>query len=157
MKKIMFVCHGNICRSPMAEFIFKRIAADAGRSADFLVSSSATSTEEIWRGVGNPIYPPAARELSRHGIPYDRREATLLLAEDYGRYDMFIGMDSNNIRNMYRIFGSDPDGKISKLMSYTDSDADVSDPWYTERFDRAYADIYAGCAALFEKLTQNGE
>ena len=141
----------------MAEFIFKRIAADAGRGEEFLVASSATSTEEIWRGVGNPIYPPAARELSRHGIPYDRREATLLLAEDYEKYDMFIGMDSANIRNMHRIFGSDPEGKISKLMSYTESDADVSDPWYTERFDRAYDDIYAGCAALFKKLTQNGE
>ena len=157
MKRVMFVCHGNICRSPMAEFIFKKIAKDAGLADAFLVRSSATSTEEIWRGVGNPIYPPAARELSRNGIPYDRREATLLLAEDYGKYDMFVGMDSANIRNMHRIFGSDPEGKISKLMSYTGSDSDVSDPWYTERFDRAYADIYAGCEALFEKLTQNGE
>ena len=157
MKRVMFVCHGNICRSPMAEFIFKKIANDAGLADAFLVRSSATSTEEIWQGVGNPIYPPAARELSKNGIPYDRREATLLLAEDYGKYDMFIGMDSANIRNMHRIFGSDPEGKISKLMSYTGTGADVSDPWYTERFDRAYADIYAGCAALFEKLTQNGE
>ena len=157
MKRIMFVCHGNICRSPMAEFIFKKMLADAALSGEFTVASSATSTEEIWRGVGNPIYPPAARELSRRGIPYDRREATLLLAEDYSKYDMFVGMDSANIRNMHRIFGADPDGKISKLLSHAGISGDVSDPWYTERFDRAYDDIYAGCAALFKKLTQSDE
>ena len=157
MKKIMFVCHGNICRSPMAEFIFLKLAADAGLSARFKVNSSATSTEEIWRGAGSPIYPPAARELMRHGIPYKKREATLLLPEDYSEYDMFIGMDAANIRNMHRIFGGDPDGKISRLLSHAGVERDVRDPWYSERFDEAYDDIFTGCRALFEKLINDNK
>lgn len=155
MKRIMFVCHGNICRSPMAEFIFKSLVSEGGLEGEFFIASCATSTEEIWGGRGSPIYAPAAAELSRHGIPYCEREATLLLRSDYAKYDMFIGMDSANVRNMHRIFGGDPEGKISKLLDYTGRGGDVSDPWYSGRFDVAFSDIYEGCTALFEILTNN--
>ncbi|MBQ8696567.1 MAG: low molecular weight phosphotyrosine protein phosphatase [Clostridia bacterium] len=153
MMKIMFVCHGNICRSPMAEFIFKKIAAEAGLSGEFTVCSSATSTEEIWNGVGKPVYPPAKEELKKHGITCEGKRAVQLTKADYGKYDLFIGMDSANIRNMHRILGGDPDGKIRKLMDYTDRGGDVADPWYSDRFDIAYRDIYDGCVGLLRSLT----
>ena len=154
MTKIMFVCHGNICRSPMAEFVFKRIIKEKGREEDFFVASSATSTEEIWRGVGNPVYPPARAVLARHGISCNGKRAVQLTKSDYDKYDMFVGMDTANIRNMNRILGGDPDGKIYKLMQFTGSGADVSDPWYSRDFDRAYADILAGCTALYEFICE---
>ncbi len=154
MTKIMFVCHGNICRSPMAEFIFKKMAADKGLSDKFTVCSSATSTEEIWNGVGNPVYPPAKAELKNHGITCDGKRAVQLTKGDYEKYDLFIGMDSANIRNMHRILGGDPEGKIHKLMDYTDRGGDVADPWYSDRFDIAYRDIYDGCAGLLQSLTK---
>ena len=153
MTRIMFVCHGNICRSPMAEFIFKKMLADAGKEADFKVASSATSTEEIWNGVGNPVYPPARRELMKHGISCDGKTAVLLKKSDYDKYDLFICMDERNLAGMRRILGSDPDGKIRKLMSYTERGGDVADPWYSGRFDVAYADIYDGCLGLLEEVT----
>ena len=112
MTRIMFVCHGNICRSPMAEFIFKKLVDDMGLSSEFIIKSSATSTEEIIRGVGNPIYPPAARELQRRSIPYTDRRATQLSIDDLEKYDLFIGMDSANIRNMNRILGEGAGDKI---------------------------------------------
>ena len=149
-KRIMFVCHGNICRSPMAEFIFKMMIAERGFFDLFEVRSSATSSEEIWRGVGNPIYPPAERELQRRGVPYEKRRAVQLMREDYDKYDMFVGMDSANVRNMERIFGSDKDKKIFKLMEFTSKGGDVADPWYSDRFDIAFDDIYDGCMALLE-------
>ena len=152
--KIMFVCHGNICRSPMAEFILKKLAADKGLSEELEIKSSATSSEEIWGGVGNPMYPPAKRELERRGIPYTERRAVQLAREDYDRYDMFIGMDSANIRNMHRIFGSDSKNKIYKLMDFTSHGGDVADPWYSDRFDIAYNDIYLGCGALLDELSR---
>ena len=152
MKKIMFVCHGNICRSPMAEFIFKKLVKEKGLQGEFFVSSSATSTEEIWRGVGNPVYPPAKRELLKHGITCDGKRAVQLKFDDYENYDLFVCMDSANIFNATRILGGDPNGKVVKLLTFTGSDADVSDPWYTDRFDVAYADIYNGCVALLEKM-----
>ena len=155
MTKIMFVCHGNICRSPMAEFIFKSLVKDAGLEGEFYVSSSATSTEEIWNGIGNPVYPPARAELARHGISCDGKRAVQLTRDDYGKYDLFIGMDSANIRNMHRILGGDPDGKISKMMDYTDRGGDVADPWYSGKFDVCYRDIYDGCRGLFEWLGKN--
>ena len=152
MRKIMFVCHGNICRSPMAEFIFKRMVAERGLEAEFEIRSSATSTEEIWNGIGNPVYPPAEAELSKHGISCNGKRAVQLQKSDYDKYDLFVGMDSANIRNMHRILGGDPEGKIRKLMDYTTRPGDVADPWYSDRFDIAYRDIYEGCAGLLETL-----
>ncbi len=152
MTKILFVCHGNICRSPMAEFIFRDLAEKRGLSHRFTVSSCATSTEEIHRGVGNPVYPPAAAELARHGISCKGKRAVQLQKEDYGKYDLLVGMDSANIRNMHRMLSGDPDGKIHKLLTFAGEDRDVADPWYSDRFDIAWRDIYAGCAALLEKL-----
>ena len=152
MTRIMFVCHGNICRSPMAEFIFKDMIKRKHLENGFFVASSATSTEEIWGDIGNPVYPPAKAELAKHGISCEGKRAVQLKKSDYDKYDFFIGMDSMNIRNMYRILGSDPDGKIRKLMEYTDRGGDVADPWYSNRFDVAYRDIYDGCDGLLESL-----
>lgn len=152
MIKIMFVCHGNICRSPMAEFILKNMVSQEGLQENFAICSSATSTEEIWNGVGNPVYPPARAVLESHGIDPTGKRAVQLNKSDYEKYDLFIGMDSANIRNMRRIFGGDSKGKIHKLMEYTHSTADVSDPWYTRDFDRCYNDIYKGCKALLKSL-----
>ena len=152
MKRIMFVCHGNICRSPMAEFIFRDMTNRMKLGSEFSVSSCATSTEEIWGGIGNPVYPPAKAELSKHGISCDDKRAVQLKKSDYEKYDLFIGMDSANIRNMHRILGSDPECKIRKLMDYTNIGGDVADPWYSGRFDIAYRDIYDGCEALLDRL-----
>ncbi len=152
MIKIMFVCHGNICRSPMAEFVFKDIINKRGLQDMFFVSSSATSTEEIWRGIGNPVYPPAKRELLKHGISCEGKRAVQLKAEDYDNYDYFVGMDRANIRNMNIILKSDPEGKIYKLMSFTGSGADVADPWYSGDFTTTYNDVLAGCNALLDFL-----
>lgn len=145
MIRIMFVCHGNICRSPMAKFIFKKLAEEKGLTDGFYVSSSATSTEEIWNGIGNPVYPPARDELMKHGIGCDGKRAVQLSSSDLEKYDMFIGMDSANIRNMKRILGEKASDKIFKLMDFTTRPGDVSDPWYSDRFDVAYRDIYDGC------------
>ena len=152
MKKIMFVCHGNICRSPMAEFIFKDMIHKKGMSDRFLVASSATSTEEIWNGVGNLVYPPARAELAKHGLSCDGKRAVQVRKSDYDKYDLFVCMDGNNVRNALRIFGSDREGKIHKLMDYTSRGGDVADPWYSDRFDIAYNDIYEGCEALLSEL-----
>ena len=152
--KIMFVCHGNICRSPMAEFILKKMVADKKLDGKFEISSSATSSEEIWRGIGNPMYPPAKEELKRRGIPFTERRAVQLTREDYEKYDLFVGMDSANIRNMQRIFGADKDNKIHKLMDFTSHGGDVADPWYSDRFDIAFDNIYEGCECLLKKITE---
>ena len=152
MIKIMFVCHGNICRSPMAEFIFKDMVKRVGRENEFIIASSATSTEEIWNGIGNPVYPPAKDMLASHGISCEGKRAVQLKKSDYDKYDLFVGMDSANIRNMHRILGGDPDSKIKKLMDYTNRGGDVADPWYSDRFDVAYDDIFEGCTALLESL-----
>ncbi len=148
MIKIMFVCHGNICRSPMAEFIFKDMLGKCRREKEFAIASSATSTEEIWNGIGNPVYPPAKAELADHGISCEGKRAVQLKKSDYDKYDMFICMDSRNVTNTMRIVGDDPDNKVSKLLK----NKDVSDPWYTDRFDIAYNDIYNGCKELLEEL-----
>lgn len=152
MYKIMFVCHGNICRSPMAEFVFKRMIRERGVAHKYTVASSATSTEEI----GNPVYPPARRELAKHGISCDGKYAVQLRRSDYENYDLFVAMDSRNTVNMTRIFGGDPDGKIRKLMNYTSRGGDVADPWYTGEFDVTYCDVYDGCNELLNIL-ENGE
>ena len=152
MMKIMFVCHGNICRSPMAEFIFRDMLQKRGLEQNFVVASSATSTEEIWNGIGNPVYPPAREELARHGLSCEGKRAVQVVREDYARYDLFVCMDSNNVRNLLRILGGDPDGKVHKLMEYTDRGGDVADPWYCGHFDRTYRDICEGCEALLSNI-----
>ncbi len=157
MIRIMFVCHGNICRSPMAEFVLRDAVKKLGIAGEFYIASSATSTEEIWGGVGNPVYPPARSELMRHGIRCDGKRAVRLTASDYEKYDLFIGMDSANIRNMTRMLGGDPSGKIRKLMEYTPYGGDVADPWYTDDFAKTYRDVKAGCEALLDSLKKEGK
>lgn len=153
MIKILFVCHGNICRSPMAEFVMKKLVREEGLENMFFISSCATSREEIWNGVGNPIYPPAQREMNKQGVPFDSsKRAVQLKTEDYGKYDYLIGMDKMNIRNIMRIIGSDPEGKVYRLMDFTERKGDVADPWYSNRFDTAFNDIYEGCRCLLEKI-----
>lgn len=153
MIKILFVCHGNICRSPMAEFVMKKLVREEGLENMLFISSCATSREEIWNGVGNPIYPPAQREMNKRGVPFDSsKRAVQLKAEDYGKYDYLIGMDKMNIRNIIRIIGSDPEGKVYRLMDFTERKGDVADPWYSNRFDTAFNDIYEGCRCLLEKI-----
>ena len=155
MYKIMFVCHGNICRSPMAEFVMKKLVCDKGLENEFLIRSSATHTDEIWNGKGSPIYPPAGEQLIKHSVPFDRsKRATLLRKEDYGFFDLFVCMDEENIRSMSRIFGTSENEKCVKLMSFTNQGGNVSDPWYTRDFDRAYNDILIGCKALLTHLTE---
>jgi len=144
----MFVCHGNICRSPIGEFVLKDIIKKANAQERFFVSSSATSTDEI----GSPVYPPARRELASHGISCDGKYAVQLKKSDYNEYDIFIAMDSANVRNMNRIFDGDPDLKIHKMMDFTSRGGDVADPWYTGDFKTTYADISEACTNLFEKL-----
>ncbi len=153
MIRVLFVCHGNICRSPMAEFILKDKVRQAGLSDQFYVASAATSTEEIWNGRGNPVYPPARAKLREHGISCEGKCAVQLSRTDYEKYDYLIGMDSANIRNMLRILGGDPEGKVYKLLSFAGSERDIEDPWYSGDFDAAYADIEAGCAGLLRELS----
>jgi len=136
----------------MAEYIFKSLAAARGAGERFFVASAATSSEEICGGVGNPVYPPARAELAAHGISCNGKRAVQLKRGDYDEYDLFVGMDGANIRNMLRIFGGDPDGKVRKLMDYTGRGGDVADPWYTGGFDVTYRDVRDGCSSLLETL-----
>lgn len=154
MKKILFVCHGNICRSVTAEFVMRRMAEEAGVGALLEVDSAATSREEI----GNPIYPLALRTLEAHGIHGARHAARQVTRADYDYYDLLVLMDEENLRGIRRIIPSDPEGKISLLLDHTDpSDRahhgrDVADPWYTRNFDAAWDDITTGCRALLKEL-----
>lgn len=146
--KILFVCHGNICRSPMAEFVFKDMVEKAGLSHNFEIASAATSTEEL----GNPVYPPARRKLAEHGIKCNGHSAHQMTYDEYLHYDMIICMDQNNLRNIRRIIGDDPEHKVIRLLDLTDSPHDVADPWYTGNFDATYHDVVAGCTALLDDL-----
>ncbi len=157
MIRIMFVCHGNICRSPMAEFIMKKLVNDEGLADQFLISSSATSTEEIWHGQGNPVYPPAKAELKKHGISADGKFAIQLQASDYDKYDYLIGMDTMNIRNMKRILGADKEEKIYKMMTFAGSSDDVADPWYSGDFRTTYNDIDEACRGLLKYLKERNK
>ena len=155
-RRILFVCHGNICRSPMAEVIFRDMVEKRHLSDSFDISSRATSTEEIRNGNGNPVYPPARAELARHGLRCEGIRARLLTQEDYARFDLLIGMDERNVRNILRMTGGDPQEKIRKLMDYTARGGDVDDPWYTGQFDVTYRDLCDGCAGLLEALLKRG-
>lgn len=148
MIRIVFCCHGNICRSPMAEYIMKELVRREGRSGEFLIDSCAVSTEEL----GNGVYPPARAELERRGIPCGRHSAVQLTRSDYDRYDLFIVMDRSNLRRARSILGGDPEGKLRMLMTYAGEERDVSDPWYSRRFDVAFDDIYEGCEGLLRAL-----
>lgn len=151
MKRILFVCHGNICRSPMAEYIMKHLVKEAGLEDQFEIASAATSTEEI----GNPVYPPARRKLAEHGIACTSHAAHQLTRREYEYYDLLIGMDEWNIRNMNRMCGGDPDGKIHKLLDYTSRPGDVADPWYTDNFEATWRDCLEGCTELLKSLNAN--
>ena len=158
MVKIAFVCHGNICRSPMAEFVFKNIIASGGVEKEFSVSSLATSDEEIWQGVGNPIHHGTLGIFKKYKIPYDtNKRAVQLCKTDYDKYDLFIGMDFANIRNMNRIFTSDPENKIKLLLDYVGEHREVADPWYTGNFEKTYSDIVLGCCGVLSYLSTQGE
>ena len=143
MIKILFICHGNICRSPMAEFVMKDLVKKAGR-----IESAAVSAEEL----GNPVYPPARRELAAHGISCDGKTARQMTRADYDRFDFLVCMDQSNLRRMERICGGDSARKMSLLLSHADRSDDVADPWYTGDFSATWRDVLAGCAALLEKI-----
>ncbi|MCR5669725.1 MAG: low molecular weight phosphotyrosine protein phosphatase [Butyrivibrio sp.] len=164
MIRILFVCHGNICRSTMAEFVMKDIVNKQELAESFHIESSATHTDEIWNGVGSPVYPPARAKLREHGIGTDDNElgvsekrARLTRREDYDRFDFIIGMDSANIRDLNRLFSGDPDGKVKKMLDYTDRDGDVADPWYTGNFDATWRDVSEGCHGLFRQILTDPE
>lgn len=148
MTKILFVCHGNICRSPMAEFVMKQMVEQAGCAEQFEIASAATSTEEI----GNPVYPPARRKLAEHGISCAGKTARQLTRMDYDHYDLIIGMDRENLAGMRRICGGDPAGKLHLLLDYTAHPGSVADPWYTGDFDATWRDVQAGCRGLLDTL-----
>lgn len=154
--RVLFLCHGNICRSPMAEFVLKDMVEKRGIADQFEIASAATSTEEIWNGVGNPVYPPAREELEKHGISCDGKRAVQLKASDYDYYDYLIGMDTMNMRNMERITGHSKGDKMRMLLEYSGESRSVIDPWYSSRFDVAYKDITEGCEAFLEYLRRTG-
>lgn len=148
MIKILFVCHGNICRSPMAEFVLKDMVKKAGVQDDFLIESAATSYEEI----GNPVHRGTERKLREFGISVKGKYAVKLLKSDYDKYDYIIGMDTANIRNMKALFGGDDKHKVYKLLEFADEYGDIADPWYTGNFDETYDDVLRGCTGLLKKL-----
>lgn len=154
MVRILFICHGNICRSPMAEFIMKDIVLKRGLGNEFYIESAATSDEEIWNGKGNPIYPPARDELLKRGIPFDAdKRAVQVNRADYNKYDYIVCMESVNVRNLMKIIGSDPMHKVCKLLDFTPGGGNIADPWYSGCFEETYMDIVKGCAAMLDAVT----
>ena len=151
MTRILFVCHGNICRSPMAEFIMKKIVDDRGLSDEFHIESCATSNEEI----GNDVYPPAKDELRRHGVPFTKRCARRMTPADYDSYDHIIAMDHQNLRNMERFVNGDPQRKVSLMMTHAGEDRDVADPWYTDNFSITYDDLFRACSGLLGEIIRS--
>lgn len=149
MTKVLFVCHGNICRSPMAEFVMKDLVEKVGLADEFTIASAATSTEEI----GNPVYPPVRQLLARHGISCAGKTARQLQRGDYAAWDLFVGMDTANLRNMTRLFGGDPEGKVHALLDYTHRLGEVADPWYTGDFESTWRDVVEGCTGLLQSMT----
>ena len=150
MIKILFICHGNICRSPMAEFLMKELVRQAGQAEAFCIASAATSAEEL----GNPVYPPVRRKLAEHGIDCSGKTARQLTRRDYEDWDLLIGMDEENMAGMRRLFGGDPEGKLHMLLEYAGLHRGVADPWYTRDFDAAWQDVTVGCTALLTRLSR---
>ena len=153
--RVLFVCLGNICRSPIAEFVMKDMVSKRGMADKFYIASAATSTEEIWNGIGNPVYPPAKRELAKHGISCEGKRAVQITKADYGKYDYILGMEQRNIRNILRIVGKDPEGKVKLLLDYSDDPRDIADPWYTGDFESTYRDVVEGCEGFLRYLEKN--
>ena len=150
MIKILFVCHGNICRSPMAEVVMKELVRRAGREADFLIESAATSREEI----GNDMHYGTRSKLREQNIPFSRRAARQIRPDDYDKYDYLIAMDDENLYYMNRCWGPDPEQKIVSLLEFAGKSRDIADPWYTGNFDQTYDDVLEGCTVFFKKLTK---
>lgn len=150
MLDILFVCHGNICRSPMAEFVMKDLTERQGLAGKFQIASAATSREEL----GNDIHPGTRRVLEREGIPFSSRQARQITKSDYEAYDYIIAMDRANLGNLERLLGGDPEGKFFLFLEFAGEHRDIADPWYTGNFDETYRDIQQGCTALLEFLLQ---
>ena len=151
MKHILFVCHGNICRSPMAEFVMKQLVREAGLSDEIIIASKALHRDEI----GSDTHRGTREVLRAHGIPFTKRSATLMTATDYDAFNCIVGMDTENMRDLARLTGGDPQGKVHRLLSYIGEERDVADPWYTGNFEVTYRDVNAGCRALLHDLMQN--
>lgn len=150
MIKVLFVCLGNICRSPMAEFVMKDLVKKRGLENAFYIASSATSTEEI----GNPVHYGTKNKLKEFGISTEGKYAIQLRREDYEKYDFLIGMEQRNVINMQRIVGKDPENKIYRLLDFSENKRDIADPWYTGNFDKTYEDILEGCEAFLDFLSR---
>ena len=150
MTRILFVCHGNICRSPMAEFVMKELVRRAERQDDFLIESAATSREEL----GNDMHYGTRTKLREMGIPFSRRAARQIRQDDYDRYDYLVAMDDENVYYMNRVWAPDPKHKIVRLLSFADQTRDIADPWYTGNFNKVYNEIYEGCKQLKELLNK---
>lgn len=148
MIKILFVCHGNICRSPMAEFVMKDLVRKAGREEQFIIASKAARRDEL----GNDTHYGTKAKLRQMGVPFEKRKATLLSKSDYDAYDYLIAMDRENISDMLRLFGGDPDKKIHMLLEFAGLKREVADPWYTGNFDETYEDVLIGCKGLMRML-----
>ena len=153
MKKILFICHGNICRSPMSEYIMKDLVKKAGLESQFHIESAATSREEI----GNPVHPGTVEKLQNENIPVIPHRAVQMKASDYEEYDYLIGMDSANLRNMRRIVGGDSEKKMFLLLEFAGEKGDIADPWYTGNFEDTYRDVRRGCEGLLEHLLKEEE
>lgn len=151
--KILFVCHGNICRSPMAEFVFRDLVKQKGLGPRFHIASAATSTEEI----GNPVHRGTREKLRQHGISTEGKYAIQLTKRDYDNYDYLIGMEERNLINMKRITGGDPKGRMARLLDFSDAPGDIADPWYTGDFDRTYEDVLVGCQALLAHIMEHAK
>ena len=151
MIKVLFICHGNICRSTMCEFVFKDMVNKRGLADSFYIASAATSREEI----GNDTHYGTKRKLDEMGIPYTKRGAVQMTKSDYSKYDYILGMDRHNMLNISRIIGSDPEGKVNRLLDFGSRPRDIADPWYTGNFDITYNDVVEGCEALLQHILEN--